>query len=129
MNDTSYADKLIELHFKPNSKQKREFKQLILQILRAKAKACQREYYLNTHESTSYPFWMIIDPSQNFKTDEDGIYAIANMITGIWFSREAAENYMKIKAHHFSKNAKVFCHSGCYSQDWIKFSNEFTEVV
>lgn len=76
------------------------------------------------HEGTSYPFWIIIDPKQNFKTNEDGVYNVAGMITGIWFSREAAEEFLKRTRYNFSKNAKVFCHSGNYSEDWVNFCKE-----
>ena len=69
-------------------------------------------------ESTSYPFWCIIDPKQNFKVNEQGISTIANMITGIFFSRESAESFLKSKQYDFSKNARVWCFSGCYSEEW-----------
>jgi hypothetical protein len=75
-------------------------------------------------EGTSYPYWIIIDPCQNFKTNEDGIYNIANMITGVWFSREKAEEFLKRTRYNFGPNAKVFCASGTYSEDWTEFCKE-----
>jgi hypothetical protein len=81
----------------------------------------------NKNEQTRDPFWIIIDPRQNFNTNEDGIYNIANMITGVFFSRESATEYLRVNPHHYSKNAKVFCHSGCYSKDWIELSKQITE--
>jgi hypothetical protein len=81
----------------------------------------------NKNESTRCPFWIIIDPKQNFKTDENGIYNVARMITGVWFSREAAQTHLDCNHHHFSKNAVVYCHSGCYSKDWENFTKQFTE--
>lgn len=72
------------------------------------------------NEGTAYPFWIIIDPAQNFKTDSYGIHRIAGMITGVWFSREAAQEFLDKTRYNFSKNARVYCHSGCYSQDWVE---------
>lgn len=72
------------------------------------------------NEGTTYPFWIIIDPAQNFKTNSDGIHKIAGMITGVWFSREAAQEFLDKTRYNFSKNARVYCHSGYYSQDWVE---------
>jgi len=66
-------------------------------------------------ESTAYPYWIIIDPRQNFRCD---IHEIAGMITGIFFSRKDAQNFLDNKSYRFSKNAKVYCHSGHESADW-----------
>lgn len=76
------------------------------------------------NEGTSYPFWIIIDPRQNFEVNSNGIHNIASMITGVWFSREEAQEFLDRTRYNFSKNAKVFCHSGCYSNDWINFCKE-----
>jgi hypothetical protein len=73
------------------------------------------------NEGTSYPFWIIIDPAQNFKVNSDGIYNIANMITGVWFSREKAEAFLNKTRYNFSEHAKVFCASGTDSDDWVEF--------
>ena len=64
------------------------------------------------NEHTAAPWWIIIDPWQNFRKDEHGISTIASMITGPFFSREEAEYILDIKAHHYSKHARVYCHSG-----------------
>lgn len=72
------------------------------------------------NEYTASPWWIIIDPYQNFKVDEDGIHRIANMITGPFFSREEAELVFRQRSHHYSKNAKVYCHSGCYTHQYDK---------
>ena len=72
------------------------------------------------NEGTAYPFWIIIDPCQNFKTDSKGIHRIASMITGVWFSREAAQEFLDKTRYNFSKNARVYCHSGYYSHDWVE---------
>lgn len=81
----------------------------------------------NKNEWTSHPYWIIIDPKQNFKTNEDGVHYIAGMITGVFFSRQSAQNHLIRKRHHFSDNAVVYCCSGCYSEDWVEFSKENTE--
>lgn len=79
------------------------------------------------NEGTAYPFWIIIDPGQNFNTNSDGIHNIAGMITGVWFSREAAQEFLDKTRYNFSKNAKVFCHSGCYSSDWVELCKELSK--
>ena len=76
------------------------------------------------NEGTSAPWWVIIDPRQNFKTNYDGIYAIASMIEGPFFSREEAENTLKRTRYNYSKGAKVFCMSGCHTVQYaskVKF--------
>ena len=70
------------------------------------------------NEGTAYPFWIIIDPRQNFYTNNEGLHRIANMITGIFFSRKDAQQYLDSRRYNFSKNAKVYCHSGHESDDW-----------
>ena len=75
------------------------------------------------NEGTAYPFWIIIDPSQNFETDSHGIHRIAGMITGVWFSREAAQEFLDKTRYNFSEKARVYCHSGYYSQDWVELCN------
>jgi len=71
------------------------------------------------NEGTAEPWWTIIDPRQNFETKrEQGIYNIAGMVTGPFFSRESAQNFLERTRYNFSKNARVFCHSGYYSQEY-----------
>ena len=79
------------------------------------------------HENNRYPFWVIINPRQNFEVGVQGVHNIAGMITGIWFSREEATSFLKAKRHNFSKHAVVYCMSGCYSSDWEAFSKSNTE--
>ena len=79
------------------------------------------------NEGTAYPFWIIIDPRQNFKVNSDGIYNIASMITGVWFSRESAQEFLDRTRYNFSEHARVYCHSGTYSNDWIELSKEFAK--
>ena len=63
------------------------------------------------NECTSAPWWIIVDPRQNFQVDDRGVSNIANMITGPFFSREEAESSLEQRRHHYSKNAVVRCHS------------------
>ena len=70
------------------------------------------------NEGTAYPFWIIIDPRQNFETKNQGLHNIASMITGIFFSREDAQKFLDRTKYNFSENAKVYCHSGNHSEDW-----------
>ena len=60
------------------------------------------------YEANQYPFWVIIDPEQNLNKNIDGVYNISSMITGLWFSRATAEEYLKNHRYNYSKNAVVF---------------------
>lgn len=70
------------------------------------------------NEGTRLPWWLIIDPRQNFNTDNQGLHNIAGMITGPFLSRESAENFLKATRYNFGKGARVFCHSGHNSMDY-----------
>ena|SRR3989338_2920217 len=75
------------------------------------------------HEGNDSPWWLIIDPRQNFYTcQEHGVHNIANMITGPFFSRESAQAHLTARRYAFGKNACVFAHSGYYS-------NEYKEAI
>ncbi len=66
-------------------------------------------------EGTRAPWWMILDPSQNMSCDP---HWLASMITGPFFSREEAERCLKNRRHHYSDRAVVYCHSGCYTDQY-----------
>jgi len=66
-------------------------------------------------ESTASPYWLILDPKQNMTVS---LYALASMITGPFFSRNEAERVLKDRSHHYSKRARVFCHTGCYTHQY-----------
>ncbi len=72
-------------------------------------------------EGTAYPFWIIIDPKRvplsNYRSR---IHHIAGSVVGPFFSREAADDLLKWKSHHFSKHAVVYCSSGHASEEWKK---------
>jgi hypothetical protein len=59
-------------------------------------------------EGTRSPYWLIIDPRQNMNKNTDGVYNIAGMITGLFFSREEAEDYLKRTRYNFSKKFSTF---------------------
>ena len=73
------------------------------------------------NEGTQSPYWLIIDPKQNLKRGLDGIYNIASMITGPFFSRREAGIVLRNRSHHYSDKAIVYCHSGC---DTIQYYNK-----
>ena len=61
------------------------------------------------NEHTSNPWWVIIDPRQNFSTKDDyAIHNIASMITGPYFSREEAQNHLDRRRYNYGDNAKVY---------------------
>jgi predicted metalloprotease len=67
------------------------------------------------NEATSSPYWLILDPRQNMSCD---LYNLASQISGPFFCREDAKRYMENRPHHYSKNARVFCHSGHFSRKY-----------
>ena len=83
------------------------------------------------NESTASPWWMIIDPRQQFKTNTenntDPLHSIANMITGPFFSRKEAEDFLNATRYNFTKNAMVYCHSGCYTRQYDNAWNKARE--
>ena len=64
-------------------------------------------------EGTRAPWWMIVDPRQNFRTDNNAVHAVASMIRGPFFSRAEAESVLKARRYNFGKGAVVYCASGC----------------
>lgn len=78
-------------------------------------------------ECTDSPWWIIIDPRQIMRTDKEACYAIASMITGPFFSREDAQNYLDGRRYAFGKNAVVYCHRGYHSEQYKKAIREAQE--
>ena len=70
------------------------------------------------NEATESPWWMIIDPRQNFGIDDQAIHDIASMITGPFFSRGEAQSFLEATRYNFGKNPRVFCASGYYSKQY-----------
>lgn len=67
------------------------------------------------NEGTRAPWWMIVDPRQNMRCD---LYEAASQITGPFFSRKEAQDFLDATRYNFSSRAKVYCHSGCYSRKY-----------
>jgi hypothetical protein len=70
----------------------------------------------DNNESTSYPWWLIIDPCQMMKPDACTV--AMRMITGPFFSREEATAELNSRRHAYSDKAVVWCSSGCYTQQY-----------
>ncbi len=73
------------------------------------------------NESTSAPYWLILDPRQNMSCNID---MMAHGITGPFFCREDAENFFKATRYNFSRHAHVYCLSGCHSRKYNKLCRE-----
>lgn len=67
------------------------------------------------NEMTRDPYWLILEPKQNMSCD---IHYLAEQITGPFFCREDAEEFLKATRYNFSDLAFVYCLSGCYSQKY-----------
>lgn len=81
------------------------------------------------NEGTDCPYWLIIDPEQMLKPRAN-IVAM-NMIYGLFFSREEAEEELKNKNYFYSKRAEVWCLSGNRSKqysDVFKYSNKEFQI-
>lgn len=68
-------------------------------------------------EMTRSPWWIIIDPKQNMRMS---LHEAASQITGPFFSRKEAQDFLDATRYNFSHRAKVYCHSGCYSRQYDK---------
>lgn len=77
------------------------------------------------NEWTSSPYWLILDPRQNMDCD---IHELASQITGPFFCREDAEDFLKRTRYNFGKRAKVYCHSGCYSEKYYNLCKGIKKV-
>jgi len=87
---------------------------------------------LENNEGTDSPYWLIIDPSwlpkSTLKDDPDqALHIVASMINGPFFSREEAQYFLNATNYNFSKNAKVYCHSG-YSSHKYKMACRNAEL-
>ena len=67
------------------------------------------------NEGSRAPWWSIIDPKQLFELDH---HKVASMVTGPFYCRKDAEEFLQRTKYNFSKHARVFCHSGCYSKKY-----------
>lgn len=76
----------------------------------------------NRCESSSYPWWFILDPkalTARAMSAESAINAIGmSAVTGPFFSRESAAGYLAATRYNFGKDAIVWCASGCFSKGY-----------
>lgn len=72
-------------------------------------------------EATRSPYWLILDPSQNMRCS---IHQMAGGITGPFFSRMDAEDFLAETKYNFSDKAKVYCLSGCRSWKYDHYVRE-----
>lgn len=75
------------------------------------------------NEGTAEPYWLIVDPSHVYISEEEeeaDVHNIANAITGPFFSREEAQAHLDRRRYAFGKNAVVvvYCHSGYWSKQY-----------
>ena len=73
------------------------------------------------NEATESPYWLILDPKQNMRCN---VHELAGQITGPFFSREDAQDHLRIRRHAFSKKAVVYCHSGYWSEKYKNLCRE-----
>jgi hypothetical protein len=81
------------------------------------------------NEGTRAPWWMIINPRQNLRTDREASYNIAEMITGPFFSREEAKAVLDGQRYNFGRGAVVFCASGQANQSYCQQIDSHKRVV
>lgn len=67
------------------------------------------------NEHTRAPYWLILDPHQMMRLN---VHDLASMIYGPFFCREDATEYLERRRYHFSKHARVYCHSGHHSDKY-----------
>lgn len=77
------------------------------------------------NEGTSYPWWMIVDPDC-----APTLYGIAiGGVTGPFFSRESAQEFLDKTRYNFSSSARVWCASGTYSREWVNACDKAKKVA
>ena len=77
------------------------------------------------NEAKRSPWWMILGPQQNMGCD---IHYLASQITGPFFCRADAEGFLRHTRYNFSSRAKVYCHSGCYSDKYDDLCKQIGKV-
>ena len=84
-----------------------------------KLKAVQKQFIEATQgdnqEGTAFPYWFIVNPHQTFRCDP---HEIASMITGPFFSRASAQEFLDRTRYNFGKYACVYCNSAYNSRDY-----------
>ena len=69
-------------------------------------------------EATDSPWWLIIDPRQNFKVDNQALHNINSMISGPFFSRAEAQRELDNRRYDYGRGAAVFCASGYHTHQY-----------
>lgn len=73
------------------------------------------------NESTAFPYWIIVDPARvHLSRMDQRVHEIAAAITGPFFSRKRAQEFLDATRYNFSKHAVVYCASGHKSAHWIE---------
>lgn len=67
------------------------------------------------NECTDSPWWAVVDPAQNMRAE---VAIAAGQISGPFFSRAEAEDYLKSRHYDYSNRAVVWCFSGYHSTQW-----------
>jgi len=67
------------------------------------------------NEATDSPYWLILEPQQNMILS---INMLAGQITGPFFSRKSAQNFLDRTRYNFTSRALVYCCSGYNSQQY-----------
>jgi rhodanese-related sulfurtransferase len=80
----------------------------------------------DVHEATSYPWWMIVDPGKMWEGTVNGV---ADMVTGPYFSRAAAEEYLRSHRHEYSDRATVYCDTGHRSPEYVRAFKEAEQAA
>ena len=70
------------------------------------------------NEGTSSPWWAILDPYINIKRGD--VNGLAKSITGPFFSRDDAQQYLIDSGHNYSSQAIVYCLSGWNSGQYAR---------
>jgi hypothetical protein len=64
---------------------------------------------------TNSPFWIIVEPKQILKKDAE---QIASCVTGIFFSRESAQQYLDAHCYNFADNTIVYGCAGHHNDEY-----------
>lgn len=76
-------------------------------------------------EATAYPWWAIVDPRQVMRlSGGHGLARTAGAITGLFFSREAAQDYLDSHRYNYGPHAAVWCFSGHASREYRDLCEE-----
>lgn len=67
------------------------------------------EFNIMSLENKVAPYWLIIDPRQMLKPSAS---VLGSFLSGIFFDRASAQDYLNAKKYNFSNRAKVCCLEG-----------------